>query len=62
MFTSHRALLAWCLVAILSFPTALLVGLSTHPVGLPSLGAAAIAISLPLMAVRLGAWYWFLQY
>ena len=62
MFTSHRRLLGWCLVAALSFPSALLVGLTTHPDGLPSLGAVAIAISVTLMVLRIGAWGLFLRY
>jgi PAS domain S-box-containing protein len=62
MLTSRRAVLAWALVAVLSFPAALLIGLSTHPAGLPSLGVAAITVSLMLMLVRMVAWGLFLRY
>ncbi|MCW2541489.1 MAG: uncharacterized protein JWN95_3214 [Frankiales bacterium] len=62
MFGSRSSLAGWCLVAILSFPFALLVSLSGHAGGVDGLGRAEVAVSLSLMLLRMGAWFVFRHY
>ncbi len=58
MFGSRSSLAGWCLVAALSFPFALVVGLNGR-MGLPRPVPAIIVVSLVLMVLRMGAWFVF---
>jgi PAS domain S-box-containing protein len=60
VFGSRSSLAGWCLVAVLSFPSALVVGLwAHHSAGLPSPGRAVVLTSLLLMLLRMGTWFVF---
>jgi PAS domain S-box-containing protein len=61
MFGSRSSLAGWILVAVLSFPFALIVGLSGRVAHVPAPTTAVVVASLIIVVLRMVAWcfFWF---